>query len=79
VQVRVTRAGKESRVNPCLEVYAGAPAELVPGGQVCASTAFSGKVATLNLSLASGTYVVIVHDAAGDDVGDYDVQAVVVP
>jgi hypothetical protein len=73
VQVLVERTGKESRVNPCLEVYAGVPAQPVPGGAVCASTAFSGKIAQVDVVLPAGTYFAAVHDAADDDVGDYTV------
>jgi hypothetical protein len=79
VQVWVTRVGKGSRVNPCLEVYAGTPAQPVPGGAVCADTTFAGQVAQVNLALAAGTYFVIVHDAGEDDIGDYEVLAIASP
>jgi hypothetical protein len=75
VHVQVTRAAKGSWMNPCLEVYTGAPAHLVAGGAVCASSKASGKMVTLDLSLPGGTYFVLVRDAADDDVGDYTVLA----
>jgi hypothetical protein len=59
-----------SGVEPCLELYTGSPAMPVPDGAAClGGDPFTTR---LEVTLAAGTYFVLVRESGNDRAGDYN-------
>jgi hypothetical protein len=67
-RVVVQSRGLTSGIEPCMEVYTGALATLAPNGSICVVS----TVLRLDLTLAAGTYFVLVQDHSSSATGNYN-------